>query len=135
MRRLAQVFFWGYTAMLLGVGFSGMFIARWELTTVFSLPLVKGTVLTATLSSQYRFLKAMEFTFGLFCATHFREIFRPGPEHNLFLTGVFAGVIARLLGWGLDGTPQIAFVIFAGLELVTGLLVGTTVRAKAEAYT
>lgn len=32
MTLLAHGFFWGYVAMLLGVGGSGIFIARWELS-------------------------------------------------------------------------------------------------------
>ena len=59
MTTIARVFFWGYTAMLLGVGASGIFVARWELTHVFSMPLVAGTTITATMLNQYRFLKAM----------------------------------------------------------------------------
>lgn len=128
MTTIARVFFWGYTAMLLGVGASGIFVARWELTHVFSMPLVAGTTITATMLNQYRFLKAMEFAFGVFCATSHRQIFCHTRENTVFLAGVFAGVGARLLGWSVDGTPHIAFVIFAVLELITGLLVWASVR-------
>jgi len=134
VRAAAQVFFWGYTAMLLGVGASGVFVAHWELVTVFSMPLIEGTTVAATILNQYRFLKAMEFAFGLFCAIWHRDIFRNTREHRVFLGGVFAGVAARLLGLAHDGMPRIAFVIFAALELITGLLVWFSARGRDAAY-
>jgi hypothetical protein len=132
---IARIFFWGYTAMLLGVGASGVFVARWELTRVFSMPLVAGTTVAATMLNQYRFLKAMEFAFGVFCASYRREIFQRARANRVFLAGVFAGVFARLLGWSTDGTPSIAFVVFAALELITGLLVWATVWASTRTVT
>ena len=60
MRLAAQVAFWGYVAMLVGVGFAGIFVARWELTRVLRLPLATfAPEVRATLANQYRFLKAL----------------------------------------------------------------------------
>lgn len=124
MDLLARVFFWGYTLMLLGVGASGMLVAGWELSTVFALDLsAMGGLERATLLNQYRFLKALELAFGLFCLAYRREIFGQPRALSLFLAGLSAGVVARACSWLVDGTPRLIFLAFMALELVTGVLV------------
>jgi hypothetical protein len=130
LRRLATWFFWGYTLMLLGIGASGMLIAPWELRTIFAVPLDDFSPLVqATLLNQYRFLKAMELAFGLYCLLWRGAIHRPGLAHHLFLAGVAAGVAARLGSWAVDGTPHPVFLGFAVGEAITGALVAWRVRA------
>lgn len=131
MGPLARLFFWGYALMLLGVGASGMLIATWELPTVFAVAMDSmGELQRATLLNQYRFLKALEFAFGLFCVVYRHEIFTAGKDHRVFLGGLSAGVAARLGSCFVDGTPRIAFIVFMVLELVTGLLVWLSVQRK-----
>jgi hypothetical protein len=132
MRRLALVFFWGYTGMLLGIGGSGILIAPWELTHIFNIPLdILSSEQRASILNQYRFLKSAEFAFGIFCVTHRTAIFDGGLSLRIFLCGVFAGVLARLLSLLVDGVPQWAFLAFAALELVTGVLVWRAARSAA----
>ena len=134
MTSLAKIFFWGYVLMLIGVGASGTLIARWELRTVFDVPLDGFTELVqATLLNQYRFLKAIELAFGIFCLVYRREIFDRTTMHRVFLAGLFAGVAARLGSWLIDGTPKPVFLMFAVLELVTGLLVWLVVARRRGA--
>jgi hypothetical protein len=130
MRRIALVCFWGYTGMLLVIGASGILIAPWELTHIFSIPLdsLSGEQ-RASILNQYRFLKSAEFAFGIFCVTHRAAIFDGGLSLRIFLCGVFAGVFARLLSLLVDGVPQWAFLTFAALELVTGVLVWRAARS------
>lgn len=124
MQSLARLFFWGYTVMLLGIGASGMLIAPWELTHVFHLPLdLLDAAQRASMLNQYRFLKSVEFGFGMFCLLNRAAIFQPSVGLRLFLTGVFAGVLARVGSLLADGTPHWAFLAFAALEFVTGVLV------------
>ncbi len=124
MSRTALVFFYGYTGMLLCVGFSGIFIAHWELQRIFGIRLPEmNHHAVATILNQYRFLKAMEFSFGLFCATYRREIFAGGGARKLFLGGVFTGVAARAISILASGWPQWAFIVFLFLELACGILV------------
>jgi hypothetical protein len=131
---LARLFFWGYTLMLIGIGASGALIAPWELRTVFDVPLAGfSDSVQATLLNQYRFLKAIELAFGIFCLTYRREIFNRTSAHRVFLAGLFAGVAARLGSWLIDGTPKPVFLLFAALELVTGLLVWFAVHRQREA--
>lgn len=118
-----RVFYYGYTWMLLGVGGSGILIASWELPHVFSVDVSAMAPLpAATLLTQYRFLKSMEFAFGLFCWVYRRRIWGGGTARRLFLAGVFGGVAARLVSLMIDGVPHWAFLVFAGLELICGIL-------------
>jgi hypothetical protein len=137
MMRIVRFFFWGYVLMLVGVGASGMVIAPWELSKLFEIPL--GTLsetAQATLLNQYRFLKALELAFGLYCVGFRHEIFKPGLAHRVFLAGLFSGVAARLGSWLVDGQPRTVFLAFALLELITGVLVSyavTRLRARQPA--
>jgi hypothetical protein len=131
---LARLFFWGYVLMLVGIGTSGTLIAPWELRTVFDVPLAGyPDPVQATLLSQYRFLKAIELAFGIFCLAFRHEIFNLTGAHRVFLAGLFAGVAARLGSWLIDGAPKPVFLLFAVLELATGLLVWFTVYRQRGA--
>lgn len=123
MPLVTRVFYYGYTWMLLGVGGSGVLIAGWELPHIFSVNLsTMAPQQAATLLTQYRFLKSMEFAFGLFCWVYRRWIWTGGTARRLFLAGVFGGVAARLISLVMDGVPHWAFLVFAGLELICGVL-------------
>lgn len=124
MARATRVLFWGYVLMLLGVGGSGIVIAEWELTHIFAVRLDDMDKLArATILNQYRFLKSVEFAFGLFAAWCSWEIFCVHKYNRIFLIGLFGGVAARTLAIALDGVPHWAFLVFLALELVTGVLV------------
>ena len=124
MSLLTRILFWGYALMLVGVGASGIFIADWELSRIFQVPLSDmGALQRATILNQYRFLKSIEFAFGLFSLLYREEIFRVAKFKRVFLIGVFAGVGARSLAIVLDGVPHWAFLVFVALELATGVLV------------
>ena len=123
MALLTRVLFWGYVLMLLGVGASGIFVAEWELGRIFQVRLDDmDSPARATILNQYRFLKSMEFAFGLFSLLCRDEIFRLHTFNRIFLIGLFGGVGARLLAILLDGMPHWVFVVFLALELATGAL-------------
>jgi hypothetical protein len=118
-----KIFFYGYTFMLLGVGASGIFIAPWELTHIFQLPLASlSPEVQATMLTQYRFLKSAELSFGLFCYCFRADIFQRAKMRHLFVAMVYIGVGARVLSLLVDGRPNWAFIAFAALEFVTGTL-------------
>lgn len=129
MVALARLFFWGYALMLVGVGASGMLVAGWELPTVFAVNLdAMPQLQRATLLNQYRFLKALELAFGLFCLAYRHEIFTRSLALCVFIAGLSAGVSARLGSWIADGMPEPMFIAFMVLELVTGVLVWLAVQ-------
>jgi hypothetical protein len=124
MALATRVLFWGYVLMLLVVGASGVFIAEWELTRIFAVRLDDMDKLArSTILNQYRFLKSVEFAFGLFSVLCRGEIFRVRKYNRIFLIGLFGGVAARTLAIALDGVPHWAFLVFLALELATGVLV------------
>lgn len=123
LRRVTRVFYWGYTLMLIGVGGSGILIARWELPQIFSVDLpAMGQAPAATLLNQYRFLKSIELASGLFCWLYRDRIWAGGEARALFLAGVLAGCTARALSIAMDGVPHWAFLVFLALELACALL-------------
>ena len=118
------VLFWGYVAMLVCVGASGIVIAAWELPTVFDVHLDSlSPVERATMTSQYRFLKGMELAFGVYGVAYWREIFSSRKANMVFLSGLSCGVTARLLSIVLDGWPSPIFLAFLLLELACGVVV------------
>ena len=124
MALVTRILFWGYVLMLLVVGASGVFIAEWALSRIFAVRLDDMDKLArATILNQYRFLKSIEFAFGLFLISCRWEIFRVPKYNRIFLIGLFGGVAARLLAIVLDGMPHWAFLMFLALELATGVLV------------
>ncbi|WP_174874903.1 DUF4345 domain-containing protein [Vogesella oryzae] len=134
MQSLARIFFWGYALMLVGIGASGMLVAGWELPTVFAVDLpAMGEPQRATLLNQYRFLKALELAFGLFCLAYRRDIFGQPRALCVFLAGLSAGVAARAGSWLADGMPRPIYLVFMALELATGVLVWLAARRRSPA--
>lgn len=128
MMLITRILFWGYTLFLAVLGTSGMLSAPWELRTIFVLPLdALPDIAEANLLNQYRFLKAVEMAFGIFCIVWRKEIFCVSRANQLFVAAVFFGVAARLGSWAIDGTPHTMFLIFTLLELMTGVMVAWAV--------
>ena len=47
-----------------------------------------------------------------------KEIFTPGSQWNrIFLLAMGLGILGRVLGWILDGTPSWPMFAFLGIEL------------------
>ncbi len=127
---LLQLF---YTLFLIAVGFWGIFFLDWELAHFYGLEAgdFQG-VAGATLRNQFRFLKAIELTFGLFSLLCRRDILAGGLASLIFLTGVALGIFARALSWLLDGTPYCAFQTFLWLELLVFIIVWLNARNAAQ---
>jgi hypothetical protein len=133
MRFLPDLFLIGYSLMLIGIGFAGVFVADWELARVFGLgPAALAGPHAADFLNQYRFLKAVEAAFGLFCLVHRRDILAGGPSSVTFLAGCALGVFARAWSWRVDGTPRPVFLVFLGLEAATLLLVWRQARSGRD---
>ncbi|MEO8620528.1 MAG: DUF4345 family protein [bacterium] len=123
MTTLSLWLFWGYVAMLLGIGASGIFIAPWELGSFFKVPL-DGLEKRAhaTFLSQYRFLKGMELGYGIFAVVFRQQVFTQPLYHQFFLVVLFAGAGARVLSMIIDGRPSNFFIVVTAYELATGVM-------------
>ena len=77
MKVLGAVLFSGWVGALVLLGGAGVFTGEWELRQIFHIDLAgMGPEAKANLLNQYRFLKGIEFGFGVFCVVFRREIFR-----------------------------------------------------------
>lgn len=133
MRVVALVMFYGWSGALLALGAPGIFTGRWELETIFGLDLVTlGQERTATLLNQYRFLKAIEFGFGLFCFIFRDEIFTRRLFNRFFLLVVFVSSGARAVSMVMEGMPHWGLTGITVLEFATGVVIAAYTRPRVQ---
>ena len=133
MRILNYLLFYGWSGALLVLGGLGVFTGAWELNHIFQIDLTgMGREPIANLLNQYRFLKAIEFGFGLFCFVFRKEIFRSFVFNRLFVSIVFLGASARALSIAIEGWPHWGFIGITVLEFMTGLVVVMYSRQTME---
>ena len=124
MKWLNSIFFYGYVFLLIVAGAWGAcFAAQFDHNVLFNLDvqtLVPKTA--ASLLSQYRFLRAIEFGFGIFAVLFRKEIFSNPKFNRVFLATMLLGVVARIISFILDGQPNAVFYFFAISEL-TGVII------------
>jgi len=118
MKILTYLLFYGYVILLIFAGAWGIFFATLDQRLLFHLDLHALVPITAaSLVSQYRFLRAVEFGFGMFSIVYRREIFTVQAFNRLFLATMTCGVVARIVSLILDGRPLPVFYFFLGSEL------------------
>lgn len=126
MKAISYFFFYTYIGLVAVAGFWGAFInPKYDHSLLFNMD-------TATLEesvrknllSQYRFLRAIEFGFGLFALRFTREIFNERKFNGIFLLIMMSGILARFMGILMDGAPGTMMQFFMYYELV-GLIVIT----------
>ncbi|MGJ8623889.1 MAG: DUF4345 family protein [Yoonia sp.] len=126
---LASVLQLGYTLFLICVGAFGMFFLHWEISTFYGLADVDLQGIDgATLLNQFRFLKAIELAFGLFCLIYRRDILSGGLACTICLVGLGLGVFARACSWMFDGTPHTSFIWYLVIEAVIFCMIWLNAR-------
>jgi hypothetical protein len=124
MKVLAYLLFYGYVIFLIVAGAWGVFFARFDHRLLSRLGLHTLTPVTATsLVSQHRFLRALEFGFGMFSIIYRREIFISRVFNRLFLGTMAFGVMARIVSLMLDGAPFAIFYFFLTSEFAGVILI------------
>jgi hypothetical protein len=120
MKYASYLLFYGYVLTLLLAGGWGAFGgAALDHRLLFDLDVRQLPPATsASLLSQYRFLRLIEVGFGLFALVFVREIYQQPKFNMLFLSVMAAGVLARALSWQVDGPPKPVFGFFLVYELV-----------------
>lgn len=125
MKHLSYFFFYTYVGLVLLAGFWGAFINPYfDFDLLFGLD--TDTLVTderINLLSQYRFLRALEFGFGLFSILFVRQIFAENTFNVLFLIIMGAGILARVVGWAVDGTANALTQFFMFYELIGWVLI------------
>ncbi|QMU29882.1 DUF4345 family protein [Adhaeribacter radiodurans] len=136
MKFLAYFFFYTYVGLLLLAGIWGAFGAArldQELLFQFNVKQVNATT-AASILTQYRFLRLLEFGFGLFAIQFRKEIFSITPFNRLFTGIMFLGALVRVLSYFADGPPLWIFYFFATYEMAGVLLIFLYTRHKLLPY-
>lgn len=117
MKFLAYVLFYGYVILLIVAGAWGVFFARFDQNLLFHINVQSlAPRPSASMVSQYRFLRALEFGFGVFSVVYRRQIFTLRIFNRIFLGTMSLGVAARLVSILLDGRPYSIFYFFLASE-------------------
>ena len=135
LRWTAYVLFYGYVGLLIVAGAWGVFFAAVDQRFLLDLDLdlINDDTARANVLTQYRFLRAIEFGFGLASFRYRREIFEARGFYGLFLSVMVFGVLARLISLVLDGRPGWIFFVFMGLELAGAIAVYAATADKRRA--
>jgi hypothetical protein len=116
---LAYGLFYGYVGTLVTAGAWGIVGARLDQRLLLGLSLrALDPASAASLLSQYRFLRAVEFGFGLFALIYRVQIFTVPVYNRLFLATMTLGVLSRVISLAVDGSPRPAFYFFLLYEAI-----------------
>jgi hypothetical protein len=122
-----------YALSLVCIGAFGMLTLEWELARFYGIDVLSLSGQEgATLLNQFRFLKAIELSFGLYSLAFRRDIMAGGLACTLFLCGLGLGAFARGMSMVLDGWPDAAFVAFFAAEVIIFVFVFLNARLVAE---
>ena len=129
----STILFYGYVGLLILAGAWGVIFGRVDQSLLLGLDLDRlPRRVQADVMSQYRFLRAIELGFGLFAFLHRNDIFRMPAFNHLFLFTMAAGVVARVIGAIVDGSPSPAMYLFGGWELVGLVAIYAYTRATLQ---
>ena len=125
MRRLSRFFFYTYIGLVILAGFWGAFInPYYEFNLLFSFdPHTLNDQVRINLLSQYRFLRALELGFGLFAILYVNKIFKEKSFNILFIFIMGSGILARIVSWLVDGTPNTLTQFFMFYELLGWVII------------
>lgn len=124
MKQLSYFFYYAYAGLVLLAGVWGALGSpRLDFRILFHFsPDTLGAYARINLLDQYRFLRALEFGFGLYCFLFAREVFSNRKFNTLFLMTMALGTIARITSFWAEGRPSAAMCFFLAFE-ATGLVV------------
>ncbi len=125
MQWLSRFFFYTYIGLVLIAGFWGAFInPYYDFDLLFSLdPHSLNEQVRINLLSQYRFLRALELGFGLFAIFFVNKIFEEKTFNMLFIFIMGSGIMARIVSWLMDGTPNMLAQTFMFYELLGWIVI------------
>jgi hypothetical protein len=136
MTLAAAAFFWVYILTVVLAGLWGVVGARLDFPFLLHQRVNRlSSDGAADVLSQYRFLRGIEAGFGFMCIRARKDIFTPGsPWNRLFLVGMGLGILGRVLGWVLDGTPSWPMFGFMGVEMVGFGCIFVATRPGTQAF-
>ena len=123
MKGISYFFFYTYIGLVVAAGFWGAFIdPKIDYSILFRFDIAElSEGIRNDMLSQYRFLRAIELGFGVFAFVFVKEIFSEKKFNQLFLFTMFSGILARVTGILIDGSPSSLmyfFLIYEGVGLI-----------------
>jgi len=132
VKQLSYFFFYTYVGLVLLAGAWGAFIGPHR-DFIWLFGLHTDTLpeqSSINLVSQYRFLRALEFGYGLYSVIFLREIFSERKFNALFLMIMFSGVLSRIVSIVVEGSPSPLFYFFLIYELTGVVIIFLYTRSK-----
>lgn len=129
LKQANAIAFYSYALFLVTAGgLAGLFAPRWgplefEVFARAIFPADLTPEVMASALNQYRFMKSMEFGFGVFALVFRKEIYTDRKFNRFFLAIVFLGAAMRVLSILVDGRPHGAYIFFAILEFTIGAII------------
>ena len=139
MKQINYACFYFYCGFLVLIGgILGLFVPKWGPMSfeVYATTIFKADIDPASMASalnQYRFMKSLEFAFGLFGLLFVKEIFTVRKFNYFFLGIMLLGSFERLLSFFVDGTPRPAYIMFMGVEFLFWLIMVIYSRTSLKA--
>lgn len=129
LRWANYIFFYGYVGTLILAGIWGVFFAQIDILLLLNIQINQlPPVAAANLLSQYRFLRAIEFGFGLFAFVFREQIYFDRIYNRLFLSVMTFGIVARLIATILDGPSALIMYLFALFEIIGIVIIFLSTR-------
>jgi hypothetical protein len=136
VKQLSYFFFYTYVGLVLLAGFWGAFIAP-HLDFIWLFDLDTNTLSEHSrinLTSQYRFLRALELGYGLYSVLFIKEIFSDRKFNMLFLFIMFSGALSRIVSIVVDGSPSALFYFFLTFEMAGVIVIFLYTRTKIHPH-
>ncbi|WP_158800551.1 DUF4345 family protein [Pedobacter sp. L105] len=129
MKIINNISFYAYCLFLVLIGgVLGLLVPKWGplsfevyATTIFKTNIDHESMASAL--NQYRFMKSVEFGFGLFGLLFRQEIYTQKKFNYFFLGIMLLGTLERILSYFVDGKPRPAYIFFIFLELSIWLII------------
>lgn len=136
MKAATYFFFYTYIGLVLLAGFWGAFInPQFDFQQLFDLNLNDlSNYSKINLLSQYRFLRAIEMGFGIFCFYFTIQIFTKKVFNTLFLIIMGSGILARIVSLIADGQPSTLSLFFMIYEFIALVFIVIYTRSKTLEY-
>ncbi|MEK6478527.1 DUF4345 family protein [Catalinimonas sp. 4WD22] len=136
MKFISYFFFYTYIGLVCLAGIWGAFFnAHLDFSLLMGLDISSlSEDVRNNLLSQYRFLRALEFGFGLFALLFTKEIFTQKKFNSLFLIIMASGILARVASLVYEGSPNWMMYFFMVYEIIGFIFIYLYSRQSIQAY-
>jgi uncharacterized protein DUF4345 len=125
MKFISYTFFYTYIGLVIFAGFGGAFISTaLDFKFLFNVDIhTLPDAYRVNLLSQYRFLRGIEFGYGVFAIVFRKEIFTIKKYNSVYLVIMGSGILGRVFSILFDGSPNGKLYFFLIYELVAFIFI------------